>query len=462
MYLSGYSRESNSNAAGRQLIRTSSRGTAKTKFGGESGYYNVVVAYYDENDGVSTLSASLGGVALDEWRLDQNLGSSYISSSNRVARTIATQVQVNTGDELVLRGAYHSGEYARIDYVEFVPVSAPVEISNDDFLQGGAGNDIIYGGEGNDILYGGSSSDSSSGLLKGAQTYNGHTYLLSQAGTWEEAQLQAKRLGGNLVTLNDAAEEAWIRDTFSSSERLWTGLSDVVREGEWQWVSGEAVTYTNWAPGEPNNAGEQDFSVINHNNQWDDVQIDGIWVLDDATQQWEWQAGLRGIIEINGADNDVLVGGAGDDSLYGNSGDDSLFGDEQSDVSEGGNDFLFGGIGSDLLEGGAGNDFLDGTDARAAGYFEKDILGGGLGADTFVIGNADQAYYLGGGDKDFVLIKDFNAAEDVVQLHGSAGDYTQQKQGDDIHLSYQNDASDLVAVFKNVNSIDLNTAFVFV
>ena len=135
---------------------------------------------------------------------------------------------------------------------------------------------------------------------------------------------------------------------------------------------------------------------------------------------------------------------------------------ELSAVKKDGNDFLYGGTGSDTLEGGAGNDVLDGSDAIAAGYFETDILGGGLGADTFVLGNANQAYYLGGGDKDYALIRDFNAAEDIIQLHGSASDYTQQQQGNDTYLTYQGSTSELVAVFKNINSLNLNVGFTFV
>jgi len=588
MQLNGYSRESSRNSSGGKVIRTSATGTAATKFSGEAGYYNVVVAYYDENDGVATLSASLRGVELDSWKLNQDLGSNIISSnnSNRVTRTIATQIQVNTGDELMLRGAYQQGEFARIDYVEFVPVSAPaaaIKTNNDDFLQGGEGNDTLYGGEGNDILYGESAGDNASSTLKGSQTYNGHTYLLSGAASWEDAQLQAKQLGGNLVTLNDAAEEAWIRDTFSATERLWTGINDIAVEGQFEWVSGEAVTYTNWAPGEPNNyGGNQDTGTINYNNQWDDAA------------SWSY---LRGVIEINKTSNDILVGGSGDDILYGNGGDDVMYGDDKTDIAshlytynghtylfsevgtwyeaqaeaerlggdlltlnnaaeetwvrstfsaserlwtgindiavegkfewvsgetvtytnwapgepnnaggsqdygtinfnqqwddsenhgsyewngqewvwleglrgvieikgvfDGGNDTIYGGVGNDTIYGGAGNDVLDGSDAIAAGYSEQDTLIGGGGADIFILGSASQSYYLGAGNQDYAVIKDFDASEDKVVLHGVAGSYTQQKQGNDIHLSYQGSSSDLVAIFENVESLNLGTGFVF-
>ncbi|MEO0705021.1 MAG: NF038122 family metalloprotease [Cyanobacteria bacterium J06649_5] len=690
MNLNGYFVESNSNPSGGQLLRTNSSGIATTQFLGEAGYYNIVIAYYDENDGLATISASLGGVELDEWQLDQDLGSNFISSTNRVTRTIGTQIKINTGDELRLEGIREYNEYARIDYVEFVPVSAPVtaviETINDDFLQGGAGNDTVYGGEGNDILYGESQGDNTSSLLKGAKTYNGHTYLLSDLGSWEETQLQAQQLGGNLVTINDAEEESWVRNTFSASERLWTGMNDITAEGQFEWVSGESITYTNFVSGEPNGINSTDENYVTMNfwgTGWADDYGHGAWEWNGS--DWVGLNGLRGIIEIDTTDNDTLVGGSDHDTLYGNGGDDALYGDtlnsspgsnplsnglvghweldeisglQAEDVtggntgiltnvntprwnssgavggalefggvddhilvadsaelditqtltlatwvnadafenwtgliikgtsnvsyalelgsdgklifdtnygnlagasgqgtfysssgltinqwhhvavtydgnnvqfyidgqldsstaasitlgtsneelvigadlaggshfngdlddvrvynralsaeelaqlsageggvsasSEGGSDFLYGGVGSDTLEGGGGNDVLDGSDAIAAGHYETDVLTGGLGADTFVIGNGSQTYYLGGNDKDFALIKDFNAVEDIVQLHGSAGDYMQYQQGNDTYLSYQGNTSDLVAVFENVDRIDFDQGFAFV
>lgn len=80
----------------------------------------------------------------------------------------------------------------------------------------------------------------------------------------------------------------------------------------------------------------------------------------------------------------------------------------------------------------------------------------------FIVGNADSAYYLSNGHFDYALIKDFNTAEDTVQLHGSAGDYTQQQQGDDTYLYYTNGSSELVAVLENTSNVDLTQGFSFV
>jgi len=82
---------------------------------------------------------------------------------------------------------------------------------------------------------------------------NGNQYFLTTSTTWTDAQAQAVAAGGNLVTINDAAEQNWLSNVFGTTELFWIGLTDRVTEGVFQWVSGQPVTYTNWAPGEPNN-----------------------------------------------------------------------------------------------------------------------------------------------------------------------------------------------------------------
>ncbi len=103
--------------------------------------------------------------------------------------------------------------------------------------------------------------------------YDNKDYLLTSGlKTWSAAQAEAEALGGNLVAINDAAEEAWLQEVFGQ-QGLWIGISDRAQEGSFTWASGEAVTYTNWAPGEPNDQqGNQDYGWMNFGatQQWDD------------------------------------------------------------------------------------------------------------------------------------------------------------------------------------------------
>jgi hypothetical protein len=115
----------------------------------------------------------------------------------------------------------------------------------------------------------------------------GHQYMLTDYMSWPEANAIAEQMGGYLVTLYTGAEEAWLKETFGDSELFWIGYTDMEQEGVWVWTSGINSTYTNWAPGEPNNYNNEDVAVMNAlegNNYWNDVPMDGY---------------LRGIIERN-------------------------------------------------------------------------------------------------------------------------------------------------------------------
>lgn len=128
-------------------------------------------------------------------------------------------------------------------------------------------------------------------LPSNAFLYEGHIYLLSQPSFWETAQAEAESLGGNLVTINDADEEAWILDTFGNDRIFWIGFTDRDEEGNWQWIDGSDVTYENWAPGEPNDLTNdhiplgEDYAVL-------DDTIPGWNDISNTFREWP------GIIEI--------------------------------------------------------------------------------------------------------------------------------------------------------------------
>jgi len=134
---------------------------------------------------------------------------------------------------------------------------------------------------------------------------NGHLYILSQPDTWLGAESQAQALGGNLVAINDAAEQAWLNSVFSNQGTYWIGLTDSeiygTTEGKYKWVNGDSVTYTNWAIGEPSNSvapwkpeGE-DFSEMYANGKWNDASsIDPSTVDSSRKSQY-------GIIEVDPA-----------------------------------------------------------------------------------------------------------------------------------------------------------------
>lgn len=72
-----------------------------------------------------------------------------------------------------------------------------------------------------------------------------------------------------------------------------------------------------------------------------------------------------------------------------------------------------------------------------------------------MLGDQSSAYYLGGGSNDFAVIQDFTAGTDIVQLRGSAANYTTALQGTNTLLSY---GQDLVAQFTGVIAVNLTSA----
>jgi hypothetical protein len=100
---------------------------------------------------------------------------------------------------------------------------------------------------------------------------NGHWYrAVHQSGiSWDNARSAAMTLGGDLVTLTSAAENAFVVAKFRDSQpaRPWIGLQQSIGgsepSGGWGWVSGEAVTWTNWGPSEPGDDGGIDADEAN-------------------------------------------------------------------------------------------------------------------------------------------------------------------------------------------------------
>ncbi|NRF66022.1 PEP-CTERM sorting domain-containing protein [Aquincola sp. S2] len=115
-----------------------------------------------------------------------------------------------------------------------------------------------------------------SGSLAAAPTQwagNGHFYeFIPGQFTWQQAfdAAQATSFNGQqgyLATVTSGAENGFL-STSISREIGWLGGSDDGAEGNWTWrdgpEAGQAFTYTNWNPGEPNDCctGE-DFLHLN-------------------------------------------------------------------------------------------------------------------------------------------------------------------------------------------------------
>ncbi|WP_243138245.1 lectin-like protein [Heliorestis acidaminivorans] len=105
--------------------------------------------------------------------------------------------------------------------------------------------------------------------------HRGKTYGLFDVNkNWYEANAFAQSLGGQLVTITSKQEQDLINHllTYGKRQYYWMGASDEEVEGQWGWVTGEPFRYTNWAPGEPNNYGGENYmALLRTNGLWNDL-----------------------------------------------------------------------------------------------------------------------------------------------------------------------------------------------
>ena len=129
--LSGYSVESveQSGASGGQQISLKNTGfdsgSATGIFDGITGTYQVVVGYYDENDGISRATVTVAGESVD-FEFDQDLPANWAQPIARTTRLTHSAINLESGDRFEISAQADGGEYARFDYLDFVPVDAAI------------------------------------------------------------------------------------------------------------------------------------------------------------------------------------------------------------------------------------------------------------------------------------------------------------------------------------------------
>lgn len=157
--LQGYQVEQNegSGASGGQQVSLKNtgytEGSIAGQFTGTAGAYQVVVGYYDENDGQSSATVTAGGQSM-QFTFDQDLPSDWTTPQSLTTRTVLQQVDLKPGDRFEIAAQMNQTEFARFDYIEFVPVPPLAPASFTDSLSGIGENGVLTGDQKNDVLWG--------------------------------------------------------------------------------------------------------------------------------------------------------------------------------------------------------------------------------------------------------------------------------------------------------------------
>ncbi|XP_051828478.1 low affinity immunoglobulin epsilon Fc receptor isoform X3 [Antechinus flavipes] len=94
--------------------------------------------------------------------------------------------------------------------------------------------------------------------------------------TWSQAKFACINLQGRLVSIKSREEQSFLTKN-ANNKGCWIGLRDLDIEGEFQWMDGSPLNYTNWSPGEPNNQGQGEDCVAMRpfNGKWNDAYCRG-------------------------------------------------------------------------------------------------------------------------------------------------------------------------------------------
>ena len=100
---------------------------------------------------------------------------------------------------------------------------------------------------------------------KNVFNYNGHSYCVfdNVVDTIDDAIIYCHKLGGYLLVINDAEENAYVYEKMTAQgiDSAYFGYTDKNSEGSWKWLD-RSSDYVNWAPNEPNGHESENYGMF--------------------------------------------------------------------------------------------------------------------------------------------------------------------------------------------------------
>uniref|UniRef100_A0A2K5PV31 Fc epsilon receptor II n=1 Tax=Cebus imitator TaxID=2715852 RepID=A0A2K5PV31_CEBIM len=100
---------------------------------------------------------------------------------------------------------------------------------------------------------------------------------------WVHARYACEDMEGQLVSIHSHEEQDFLIK-HASHTGSWIGLRNLDLKGEFIWMDGTPVDYSNWAPEEPTNRNQgEDCVMMRGSGDWNDIYCDrklGAWVCD--------------------------------------------------------------------------------------------------------------------------------------------------------------------------------------
>jgi alpha-glucuronidase len=104
-------------SGGRAIQCPVARCTATFKYDGPPGWRDVVVQYFDLNNGIARFRARVGSQVVAEWTAGDRVPTRKIDGSSST-RYVIGGLALRAGDEIVIEGVSDGGDPAAVDYIE--------------------------------------------------------------------------------------------------------------------------------------------------------------------------------------------------------------------------------------------------------------------------------------------------------------------------------------------------------
>ncbi|MEM9818787.1 MAG: LamG-like jellyroll fold domain-containing protein, partial [Cyanobacteria bacterium P01_D01_bin.6] len=364
---------------------------ATSLFTGESGYYNVVVGYYDTTGGEAEIALKIDNQEIDRWYADQDFAD-VAGTNSLVNRTVAKGIAIDQFDLIELDAIADGADKGNIDYIQFIKVAlptveaAPVELP--DPIRVEAENMTLSGD------YSLESQDFSSGdqLVKTSSSLTATTEFDGPTGLYDIVIGYYDEIDGQspmTVSLDGTELDSWTFDQtlggyLASAENFVTRTISGVSLEAGAMLALQASRQSN------------EFARIDY------VEFVAVPTPTPATPETVETLSDSGDILRGGSGNDTAYGGAGDDDIYGDSGDDILYGDFAAANSSNAIDArpTAGLVGHWTFDESSGSQVVDTTGAHSGNLtnmtgseWTAGQIGGGLAFDgsndRVVIADAD-------------------------------------------------------------------------
>lgn len=91
-------------------------------------------------------------------------------------------------------------------------------------------------------------------------------------GTFDDLKQKCLQAGGQLASPRNAEENAAVQQIVVLHKKLvFLGITDIQTEGKFKYLNGEAIVYSNWQSGEPNNdKGKENCVEVYVSGKWND------------------------------------------------------------------------------------------------------------------------------------------------------------------------------------------------